>query len=128
MNAALHVQHKKQDTFDVENRVIPLNVMAYSTDTGDLRFGDGRSRWRYLDQYHAAGGEALDPSDLEKDSMYSGPLHTLVLSEDETEERGPFVPSSNVLVVRGVSGFSIGDGVRPLSDLPLFAPSEEGQS
>lgn len=121
MDLALHIQQKKQDTFDRQNRVIPRNVVAVSTDTGDLRIGDGRSRWRYLAQFKALGGEDLDESDLEKDSMYSGPLHIEVLTDAEVSERGVYVPASDTLVAFE-TGFVVGDGIRSLTELPVYTP------
>ena len=121
-NCAMHIQQKKRDTFDRENRVIPVNVIAVSTDAGDLRVGDGVTSWRNLPHLTAVEGVALDESDLEKDSMYSGPLHVALLTEEETDAMGDRVPDSNELYLlnMGNSGFVIGDGIRSMADLPVY--------
>lgn len=126
-DCAMHVQHKDREIFDRQNRVIPTNVIAVSTDTGEIRLGDGVKSWRDLPFYGAADGE---PSE-EPDEGYSGPLHVVVYSPTELDtlpestEVMARVPSSNEMVVLGATGFVIGNGVDSLGELPLIVPSSQ---
>lgn len=128
-NCALHVQHKDQDVFDRQNRVIPTNVVAVSTDTGDVRFGDGVSTWRDLPSFTSADGDKAD-STVEgyNGEGYSGPLHVTVYEPEEFDEASEStevmgrVPDVNEMVVLGTTGIVFGNGVDSLGELTRVSP------
>lgn len=119
-DSALHVQHKDRETFDRENRVIPRNVIAVSSDTGEYRFGDGVKKWRDL----AVFGNGMGSPSETPDSGYSGPLHVSVYmddefdAEDEQSEVMGRVPGANEMIVLGSGTYLLfGNGVSSLGEL-----------
>ena len=118
-DCAMHVQHKDREVFDRENRVIPRNVIAVSSDTGEYRFGDGVSKWRDLPVFGNGWG---DPSET-PDSGYSGPLHVSVYAEDEYDTQDESsevmsrVPGANEMVMLMPIVVVFGNGVSSLGEL-----------
>lgn len=112
MDCAMHVQHKDREVFDRENRVIPANVVAVSSDTGGFRFGDGVTQWRDLPRFGADDGT---PAENPK-SHYSGPLHLRYYEADEELPTGDVPMASECILIEG-RGFYFGNGSSVISNL-----------
>lgn len=108
---ALHVQHKSQETFDRENRVLSFGVVAVSDDTGDIRLGDGKKNWRDLDRF---GDVDVDNADDNPVSGYSGALHARRIRTSALSSA--YVPAANEMVVLDGAVY-FGDGKNVVSNL-----------
>lgn len=129
LTGALHVQHKDHDVHDRDNRVLSANVVAVSTDTGDVRFGDGNTAWRDLPNFGGGSDKADSTVEGYTGLGYSGPLHVVVFTDDEIAEKGDaeakeFVPAANEMVLFGSQGVYFGNGAEALSYLPVLAPAD----
>lgn len=122
-SGALHVSHKDQDVHDAQNRVIGNCVVAVSTDTGDVRFGNGVAKWRDLSSFGGGGDKADSSVEGYDGEGYHGPLHVVVFTEDEItnasseSELMEFVPAANEMVAYGNRNLYFGDGERSLNYL-----------
>lgn len=118
-DCALHVLHKDHDVHDAQNRVVPNNVVAVSSDTGDVRFGDGVSAWRDLPNFGGGGDKADSTVEGYDGEGYAGPLHVVVVTDDEIAAAGEteakeLIPASNEMVLFGGGTVYFGNGVQSL--------------
>lgn len=126
-DCALHVQHKDHDVHDAQNRVLPNHVVAVSSDTGDVRFGDGVSAWRDLPNFGGGGDKADSSVEGYNGLGYSGPLHVVVITDEDiaaatdVTEAKEFVPAANEMVLFGGDTVYFGNGVQSLNYLSPIA-------
>lgn len=125
-DCALHVLHKDHDVHDTQNRVVPNNVVAVSSDTGDVRFGDGVSAWRDLPNFGGGGDKADSTVEGYDGEGYAGPLHVVVVTDDEIAAAGEteakeLIPASNEMVLFGGGTVYFGNGVQSLHYLSPIA-------